>query len=546
MDIFFTVDENYRLFLFVTILSILTNAKESDHFNFHVLDAGLSEETKDNVEKLQKIKTFKIDYTKMNDDDFLEYPINPVLTSKIYYYRLKIPYLFPNVKRALFLDTDLFVESSLSELYNIDMQGKTVAFVPNANLENELQNFRLGLSQEHIYFNAGVMLIDCDKWRDLNIEEQTLKIAKEKYKVLKWADQDMLNIIFENNYLSLNPKWNNWPGMNIEGYEPTEKNYHKWFYHVKNIDKNCIKSFMKKPCIIHYSGGAKPDRNNSMEYIKKEFTKYEKKLSNLGIKIKNESTQRQYNEDFYKEQAENSYKSAKMFIPYLMEYCKPNSIIDIGCGVGTWLKAFQESGVELLFGIDGNDVDEKHLYMSRSLIQTKNLERLERNNGEKYDLLISLEVAEHLNKDSADKFIDALVSYSDAIFFSAAIPYQGGVNHVNEQPPQYWVDKFAQKGYKCFDIIRDKLLNDENLFYGCYAQNGFIFTNRPEKLEQQGFKPTPSPMFFYHPWYIKAKEAEIQSLKKEILTLKKQKTKKSSKKDKYMKIFSKIIKYYSD
>lgn len=233
MDIFFTIDDNFKLYLLVSMCSILVNAKKNDEFNFHILDAGLSEDTKIKIEKLKRIKSFNVDYTKMSDEDFAEYPINPVLTSKIYYYRLKIPQLFPSIQRALFLDTDIFVQTSLSELYYMDMQEKVVAFAPNGNVENELQNERLNLSKEHVYFNAGVMLIDCDKWRKLNILDKTIKIAKEKYEILKWADQDMLNIIFENNYLLLSPKWNLWPGMEYKGCEFTLKNYSRWLNHAK-------------------------------------------------------------------------------------------------------------------------------------------------------------------------------------------------------------------------------------------------------------------------------------------------------------------------
>jgi len=515
MDIFFTIDENFKLYLLITITSILLNSNQDDEFRFHILDAGLSEDTKNKIEKLKESKNFSIDYVKMSDADFLEYPINPVLTSKIYYYRLKIPQLFPNVKRALFLDTDIFVQTSLSELYNIDMNGKTVAFAPNGNVENELQNDRLGLSGQHQYFNAGVMLIDCDKWRELNILEKTLNIAKENYEILKWADQDMLNIIFEKNYLQLSPKWNFWPGMNIKGYELTLDNYSKWLSHVETINRQQIETFINSPCIIHYAGGAKPDRKTCTDKIKEQYKKYYGKLVEMNI-VKEENNHTDlYDEAFYKEQAENSYKSAKMFMPYLMKYCNPKSVIDVGCGVGTWLKAFKENGVQKLLGIDGNKIDDKILYMPREILQIEDLEKVSKNTGEKYDLLISLEVAEHLDANAADRFIEVLTSYADDIFFSAAIPYQGGINHINEQPPQYWVDKFKNLGYYCFDIVRDKLLNDEKLFYGCYAQNGFIFSKNKEKFEALGFKATQQPMFFYHPWHINVREDEIRALKLE-------------------------------
>jgi hypothetical protein len=67
--------------------------------------------------------------------------------------------------------------------------------------------------------------------------------------------------------------------------------------------------------------------------------------------------------------------------------------------------------------------------------------------GEPYDLAISLEVAEHLPEQSADTFIDSLTGLWDFVLFSAAIPHQGGVNHVNEQWQSYWAATFAERGY---------------------------------------------------------------------------------------------------
>lgn len=523
MDIFFTVDDNFRNFFFTTLASILTNSCGNDVFSFHVIDAGLSEATKTEVEKLKKIKDFTIDYTKMNDDEWADYPINETLKSKIYYYRLKIPTLFPDVKRALFLDTDIIVNSSLSKLYNTNMQGKTVAFAANANLEGELQNARLGLSEKHVYFNAGIMLIDCVKWREQGVLEKIQKVTKLKVDALIWADQDILNLVFENNYKRLNQKWNFWPGMDLQYYEGKYKNYLKWYSHT-NLSRFEILSALCCPSIVHFAGGAKPNSIVATEMAKELYKKYEKIVQKIGIDVncagsekkmkeicENESSV--YSDEFYKLQADMSYNSAKMIIPILEKIYKPKSLLDVGCGIGTWLKAWKESGVESAMGFDGNVVSDEKLFVSRKEIKVVDLEKIEHNVGEKFDLVTSFEVAEHLNEKCADNFVEALTSYADVIFFSAAVPYQGGVNHINEQPPQYWVDKFNKLGYVCFDIVRNDILKLENLPYGCYGQNMFVFTNKPEIFTGQGFKQDQKPTFFYHPWYINAAQEEISRLK---------------------------------
>lgn len=521
MDIFFTVDDKFKQYLYVTLYSILSNAKTDDKFQFHILDAGLSDKTKCEIEKFKQIKSFTIDYTPMSDEEFADYPINPTLKSKVYYYRLKIPEKFPNINRALFLDTDIIVQASLSDLFNTNMENKPVACVANGNLEDELQNDRLGLSPEHIYFNAGILLIDCEKWRKENILNKAKQIAATKYNILKWADQDILNIIFENNYQILPLKYNFWPGMNRKGFESDLKNYKKWYAQTNYTEKD-LKDAMGSPVIIHYAGGAKPTVLGANRTIK-IYNKIQKALKKLSINL-NSQQKELYGEHFYKEQASMSYESACLFMPHVMKYCNnPKSVIDLGCGVGTWLKAFKEFGVNNIKGIDGNTIDEKFLYVDRKFISIENLEKLNLNTGKKYDLATSLEVAEHLSEVCSENFLDVLCSYSDNILFSAALPYQGGINHINEQPPEYWYNKFIKRGYYCFDILRKEFLNNTNLPYGCYAQNAFIYTKNPEYLKSLGFEPeTKAPMYFYHPWYVETYYKLMEKYKQENQEIKQQ------------------------
>lgn len=284
MDIFFTSNEHFKHYLYTALYSILCNAAATDSLSFHILDGGISNETKNDIDKLKKIKDFSIDYTPMSDDEFLNYPLNPVLTSRAYYYRLKIPSLFPQLDRILYLDADIIVTDSLSELYNIDMNGKIAAFGANGNIENEIQNSRLYLSKDHIFFNSGVMLLDCKKWTDEHIEEKIQQIGRnEIYKSRwKWLDQDLLNIVFDNNYKLLKPKFNFWPGMNSFGYESEFKNYKKWFAHTPLTNKD-IKEAISNPTIIHFCGGAKPDSIATPKTIKL-YNKIQKQLNKLGIK----------------------------------------------------------------------------------------------------------------------------------------------------------------------------------------------------------------------------------------------------------------------
>ena len=211
-----------------------------------------------------------------------------------------------------------------------------------------------------------------------------------------------------------------------------------------------------------------------------------------------------YNEEFWRaNHGDYNYRSAKIILPILFKHYKPNSIIDIGCGIGTWLKAANELGVNKFIGIDGNEIEENFLLVSRKYIKIDNLETHKNTNNEKYDLAISVEVAEHLHNNCSVNFVETLTSYSDVILFSAAIPYQEGEHHINCKPPQFWVDIFKKYGYDCYDF-RNDLMNMWEKINPCYSQNILLFAKEKYRSVFMGFNLTKKPIFYYHPAYVDA------------------------------------------
>jgi SAM-dependent methyltransferase len=210
-----------------------------------------------------------------------------------------------------------------------------------------------------------------------------------------------------------------------------------------------------------------------------------------------------YNSDFYAMQMLNSGKSAEIIVPILIELFKPFSVIDIGCGLGTWLKVFIDNGIADVLGIDGDHVDMNKLYITKEQFATADL-KTELNINRKFDLVISLEVAEHLPEESADNFINSLSKLGDIIYFSAAVPFQGGTNHINEQWQSYWAQKFIQRNFLIFDIIRRKVWTNRNV-QPCYAQNGIIYINKNRtssmdpRLFSQGSSSDINSLSLVHP-----------------------------------------------
>lgn len=176
--------------------------------------------------------------------------------------------------------------------------------------------------------------------------------------------------------------------------------------------------------------------------------------------------------------------SPKEIVPEIMKLLNPNSVVDVGCGIGTFVHCFKEEGVLDVLGIDGPWADKKLLekHLNKEEFLEKDLEK-EFSLPRKFELVVSLEVAEHLAEKSADIFVKNLVSLGDVILFSAAVPLQGGQNHINEQWLDYWEDKFNKHEYYMHDIMRPIFWDNPNVFWW-YKQNMVLFTSKDYKLPE--------------------------------------------------------------
>lgn len=187
-----------------------------------------------------------------------------------------------------------------------------------------------------------------------------------------------------------------------------------------------------------------------------------------------------YKSEFYQSRHNNTLHSAKRIIDLVTEWVQPESVIDIGCGVGTWLNVFKEKGVKKVLGVEGQWVDESTVVVAQEEFVKTDLEQ-PFNADQQFDLAISMEVAEHISETSASQFVKTLTQHAPVILFSAAIPLQGGKHHVNEQWPDYWRAKFAEEGYVIVDCVRPEIWEDKKVEMW-YAQNSFLYVKK-EKLK---------------------------------------------------------------
>lgn len=196
--------------------------------------------------------------------------------------------------------------------------------------------------------------------------------------------------------------------------------------------------------------------------------------------LKNYGIIQPYTQKVYKGQ-EISRQSAQEIIPLVIELLNPKSVVDVGCGIGVWLSVFREHGIEDILGIDSVHVDKKMLQIPAGKFLTVDLKKpfcIDR----QFDLIVSLETAEHLPIKSAECFVKSLVALGNVVLFSAAIPFQGGTCHLNEQWPDYWKQHFQQQGYIAVDALRKKIWQNNKIkFY--YRQNILIFAREDFLVE---------------------------------------------------------------
>ncbi len=203
-----------------------------------------------------------------------------------------------------------------------------------------------------------------------------------------------------------------------------------------------------------------------------------------------------YPADFYARRRQHTSHAAARILDALPAGLNRNRIADIGCGTGTFLASALKAGSSYAFGMEGDWVRKDMLDNPDIVFAPADLEQ--RFSAPAVDLVLSLEVAEHLSPGRAASFVADLTTMAPAILFSAAIPGQGGVGHVNEQWQSFWAQLFAAEGYAAHDIIRPKLWTDEAI-PAWYRQNVVLYL-RPELAEQLRLAATdPGLLDTVHP-----------------------------------------------
>lgn len=202
-----------------------------------------------------------------------------------------------------------------------------------------------------------------------------------------------------------------------------------------------------------------------------------------------------YDESFYAGIRPRSLQSAQRILGLLAPHHAFRSVVDFGAGVGTWLEAARGLGATLAVGVEGAWVERSPLRFTGAEYRYQDLNESVQL-GRRFDLAVSVEVAEHLHPRRGPGFVDDICRAADHVLFAAALPRQGGDGHINCRPHSYWVAEFRRNGYQCLDLFRPQIWFDPGV-EPWYAQNCFLFVRENDPLTRS--LPPAVLLDVYHP-----------------------------------------------
>jgi lipopolysaccharide biosynthesis glycosyltransferase len=245
INICLSCDNNYAKHAGVVIASILFNSSDSDELTFFILDGGINETNISKLKQLSSIKKCTINFIKINRDLFKEYE-NVKTHSYVTiatYYRLKLPSLLPNVDKILYLDCDFVINSSLQDLFNTNMEEYPIAGV--------LDIKRSKVCQNSTYINAGMLVFDINKMKELDLETKFYEWTKKNIDKITCGDQEIINEVCKGQIKILDNEWN-----------------------VQSSNFTNRSSYIQNPKGIHFISKKKPWNFASYSYHKSYYFKY--------------------------------------------------------------------------------------------------------------------------------------------------------------------------------------------------------------------------------------------------------------------------------
>jgi lipopolysaccharide biosynthesis glycosyltransferase len=236
IPVLLVADDNFAQHACVTMASILSNT-QSD-VRFILLDTGLSKSSRENVTSFVKGKSSSIDIQPISLDSINASTDMKHVNKSTYARIFCTDYVSNDEDRIIYIDADTIFVDDIVKLYKLRINNCVIGAVRDPYSETEVQ---LDSARKGGYFNAGVMLVNTDRWRDLQIKDKCMSAIVEHHAEIVWWDQDVLNSVVSDNWFEVGLKWN--------------------VYNILFSNKYLTRSqreAIASPGIIHFNGSIKP------------------------------------------------------------------------------------------------------------------------------------------------------------------------------------------------------------------------------------------------------------------------------------------------
>ena len=206
-NIIFSSDNNYAPYLAISIFSIIKNTPQK--IAFYILDMEISQENKTAINKLVKIYSCTVFFLPVKESDFKYFPQTINYISLATYARLNLTQYIRNIEKAIYIDVDTLTNYSLQELWDTDITNYYLAACQDTFIDVKNKSYKklIGL-ESATYFNAGVLLINLNKWKEENIFQKSIDWMNQYKNIIKYQDQDILNGVCQGNVKFINNRFN--------------------------------------------------------------------------------------------------------------------------------------------------------------------------------------------------------------------------------------------------------------------------------------------------------------------------------------------------
>ncbi len=234
-------DNHFAILIAALLKSIDLNHKTDEHIDFYIIDDGISAKAKSRLETIADPSRITLKWFKSKEiiPADIVIPVDTTSMPLTTFLRIFAPYIIdPELDKLIYLDVDIILQDDISKFWNIPLGEYTVGAVQDYSKTVDCQwagipNYKeLGLAPDTKYFNAGVLLMNPQKWREEKLTNQVITALVDYKDHVKMGDQYGLNVVLANKWLELDPKWN-WFAL----YED-EKPYLVHFVEIKPIFSN--------------------------------------------------------------------------------------------------------------------------------------------------------------------------------------------------------------------------------------------------------------------------------------------------------------------